>query len=256
VGNPVCEHPEATENYCTVPQANSSYTRLPEKCVPLHCISDQISSPNCKCSYPYRGVLVFKPPFLESRNSTYYVHLEEESLMRSFKFHQLPVDSVDVNFPAKDSFGYLESNLSMFPSGQNHFNTATISDIGFVLTLQTYENSDIFGPTYFKGSAYPYFDGTYTFHAQVRDWFALFFLSSDDTSSSLPPSLPPSLPLCHAGKPTMSKELSSTGRIIGAAAGGASFLLLLLLAGVCAYRQKKRRERASEQKNHFGTLRF
>ncbi|KAI9397106.1 hypothetical protein POPTR_004G232301v4 [Populus trichocarpa] len=214
VGNPVCEHPEATENYCTVPQANSSYTRLPEKCVPLHCISDQISSPNCKCSYPYRGVLVFKPPFLESRNSTYYVHLEEESLMRSFKFHQLPVDSVDVNFPAKDSFGYLESNLSMFPSGQNHFNTATISDIGFVLTLQTYENSDIFGPTYFKGSAYPYFDG----------------------------------------KPTMSKELSSTGRIIGAAAGGASFLLLLLLAGVCAYRQKNRRERASEQKNYFAYL--
>uniref|UniRef100_A0A3N7EZ97 non-specific serine/threonine protein kinase n=1 Tax=Populus trichocarpa TaxID=3694 RepID=A0A3N7EZ97_POPTR len=214
VGNPVCEHPEATENYCTVPQANSSYTRLPEKCVPLHCISDQISSPNCKCSYPYRGVLVYKPPFLESRNLTYYVHLEEESLMRSFKFHQLPVDSVEVNFPAKDSFGYLESNLSMFPSGQNHFNTATISEIGFVLTLQTYENSDIFGPTYFKGSAYPYFDG----------------------------------------KPTVSKELSSTGRIIGAAAGGASFLLLLLLAGVCAYRQKKRRERASEQKNHFAYL--
>ncbi|XP_011028451.1 PREDICTED: probable leucine-rich repeat receptor-like protein kinase At5g49770 isoform X2 [Populus euphratica] len=205
VGNPVCAHPEATENYCAVPQANSSYTRLPEKCVPLHCISDQISSPNCKCSYPYRGVLVFKPPFLESRNSAYYVHLEEESLMRSFKFHQLPVDSVEVNFPAKDSFGYLESNLSMFPSGQDHFNTATISDIGFVLTLQTYENSDIFGPTYFKGSPYPYFDG----------------------------------------KPTVSKELSSTVRIIGAAAGGASFLLLLLLAGVCAYRQKKRRESAT-----------
>ncbi|XP_011028450.1 PREDICTED: probable leucine-rich repeat receptor-like protein kinase At5g49770 isoform X1 [Populus euphratica] len=214
VGNPVCAHPEATENYCAVPQANSSYTRLPEKCVPLHCISDQISSPNCKCSYPYRGVLVFKPPFLESRNSAYYVHLEEESLMRSFKFHQLPVDSVEVNFPAKDSFGYLESNLSMFPSGQDHFNTATISDIGFVLTLQTYENSDIFGPTYFKGSPYPYFDG----------------------------------------KPTVSKELSSTVRIIGAAAGGASFLLLLLLAGVCAYRQKKRRESASEQKNHFAYL--
>ncbi|KAG6780071.1 hypothetical protein POTOM_016481 [Populus tomentosa] len=192
VGNPVCEPPEATKNYCTVPQANYSYTRLPEKCVPLHCISDQISSPNCECSYPYRGVLVFKPPFLESRNSTYYVHLEEESLMRSFKSHQLPVDSVEVNFPAKDSFGYLESNLSMFPSGQNHFNTATISYIGFVLSLQTYENSDIFGPTYFKGSAYPYFDG----------------------------------------KSTVSKELSSTGRIIGAAAGGASFLLLLLLAGV------------------------
>nr|TKR99397.1 hypothetical protein D5086_0000192830 [Populus alba] len=166
VGNPVCEPPEATKNYCTVPRANYSYKRLPEKCVPLHCISDQISSPNCECSYPYRGVLVFKPPFLESRNSTYYVHLEEESLMRSFKSHQLPVDSVEVNFPAKDSFGYLESNLSMFPSGQNHFNTATISYIGFVLSLQTYENSDIFGPTYFKGSAYPYFDGTYTFHTQ------------------------------------------------------------------------------------------
>ena len=56
--------------------------------------------------------------------------------------------------------------------------------------------------------------------------------------------------------PRTRKLVLNNGRITGASAGGASFLLLLLLAGVCAYRQKKRRERASEQKNHFGILRF
>ncbi|KAB5574522.1 hypothetical protein DKX38_001716 [Salix brachista] len=222
VGNPVCEHAAATANYCTVPQANSSGTGPPEKCVPLHCISDQISSPNCKCSYPFRGVLVFKPPFLESRNSTYFEHLEEESLMRleeeylmrSLKNSNVPVDSVYVNCPTTGSFGYLESNVSVFPSGQNHFNTTTISTIGSLLNLQTIENPDIFGPSYFKGAPYPYFDG----------------------------------------KPTVPDKVSRTGSLFGAVAGGASFLLLLLLAGVYAYRQKKRRERPSEQENHFAYL--
>ncbi|KAJ6342999.1 hypothetical protein OIU78_010841 [Salix suchowensis] len=158
VGNPVCEHAEATTNYCTVPQANSSDTGPPEKCVPLHCISDQILSPNCKCSYPFRGVLFFKPPCLESRDSNSYEHLEEESLMRSFKLHELPVDSVAVSFPKDGLPGYLESDLSIFPSGRNHFNTTTISKIGFVLTLQTIENPDIFGSSLFK-DPHPYSAG-------------------------------------------------------------------------------------------------
>uniref|UniRef100_A0A3N7EUZ4 non-specific serine/threonine protein kinase n=1 Tax=Populus trichocarpa TaxID=3694 RepID=A0A3N7EUZ4_POPTR len=197
VGNPVCGRTEATEHYCTVHQAISSFL--------LPCISDQISSPNSKFSYPYTGVLFFRPPFLESRNATYYPRLVEESLMLSFKNSRLPVDSVYVNCPTNDSLGNLESNVSVFPSGQNHFNTTTISEIGSVLNLQTIENPDIFGPSHFKGAAYPYFD---------------------------------------AGKPSVSNKLWSTGSIIGAAAGGASFLLLLLLAGVYAYRLKKRGERA------------
>uniref|UniRef100_A0A3N7G7B5 non-specific serine/threonine protein kinase n=1 Tax=Populus trichocarpa TaxID=3694 RepID=A0A3N7G7B5_POPTR len=196
VGNPVCGRTEATEHYCTVHQAISSFL--------LPCISDQISSPNSKFSYPYTGVLFFRPPFLESRNATYYPRLVEESLMLSFKNSRLPVDSVYVNCPTNDSLGNLESNVSVFPSGQNHFNTTTISEIGSVLNLQTIENPDIFGPSHFKGAAYPYFDG----------------------------------------KPSVSNKLWSTGSIIGAAAGGASFLLLLLLAGVYAYRLKKRGERA------------
>ncbi|KAJ6937911.1 leucine-rich repeat receptor-like protein kinase [Populus alba x Populus x berolinensis] len=121
---------------------------------------------------------------------------------------------VYVNCPTNDSLGYLESNVSVFPSGQNHFNTTTISGIGFVLNLQTIENPGIFGPSYFKGAAYPYFDG----------------------------------------KPAVSNKLPIIGGIVGAAAGGASFLLLLLLAGVYAYRLKKRRERACKHKNHFAYL--
>ncbi|KAJ6715601.1 LEUCINE-RICH REPEAT RECEPTOR-LIKE PROTEIN KINASE-RELATED [Salix viminalis] len=119
VGNPVCEHAKATENYCTVPQANSSDTGPPEKCVPLHCISDQISSPNCKCSYPFRGVLFFKPPCLESRDSNSYEHLEEESLMRSFKLHELPVDSV-VTYESSDTLGptYFKGDPYPYSAGE------------------------------------------------------------------------------------------------------------------------------------------
>jgi len=162
VGNPVCERTEATEHYCTVHQANSSFL--------LPCTSDQISSPNSKFSYPYTGVLFFRPPFLESRNATSYLCLVEVSLMHSFKNSRLPVDSVYVNCPTNDSLRYLEWNVSVFPSGQNHFNTTTISEIGSVLNLQTIENPVIFGPSHFKGAAYPYFDGNFTFHAQVRDF--------------------------------------------------------------------------------------
>ncbi|XP_073264582.1 leucine-rich repeat receptor protein kinase HPCA1 isoform X3 [Populus alba] len=198
VGNPVCERTKATEHYCTDHQGISSFL--------LPCISDQIFSPSSRFSYPYTGVLFFRPPFLESKNATYYLRLVEEPLMHSFKNFNLPVDSVYVNCPTNDSLGYLESNVSVFPSGQNHFNTTTISGIGFVLNLQTIENPGIFGPSYFKGAAYPYFD---------------------------------------AGKPAVSNKLPIIGGIVGAAAGGASFLLLLLLAGVYAYRLKKRRERAT-----------
>lgn len=197
VGNPVCERGEAPKHYCTLHQAISSFL--------LPCISDQISSPSSRFSYPYTGVLFFRPPFLESKNATYYLRLVEESLMHSLNSN-LPVDSVYVNCPTNNSLGYLESNVSVFPSGQNHFNTSTISTIGFVLNLQTIENPDVFGPSYFKGAAYPYFD---------------------------------------AGKPAVSNKLPIIGGIVGAAAGGASFLLLLLLAGVYAYRLKKRRERAT-----------
>ncbi|KAJ7002230.1 leucine-rich repeat receptor-like protein kinase [Populus alba x Populus x berolinensis] len=206
VGNPVCKRTEATEHYCTVHQGISSFL--------LPCISDQISSPSSRFSYPYTGVLFFRPPFLESTNSNYYLHLVEESLMHSLKNSNLSVDSVYVNCPTNDSLGYLKLNVSVFPSGQNHFNTTTISGIGFVLNLQTIENPGIFGPSYFKGAAYPYFDG----------------------------------------KPAVSNKLPIIGGIVGAAAGGASFLLLLLLAGVYAYRLKKRRERASKHKNHFAYL--
>ncbi|KAG6780068.1 hypothetical protein POTOM_016478 [Populus tomentosa] len=88
--------------------------------------------------------------------------------MHSFKNFNLPVDSVYVNCPTNDSLGYLESNVSVFPSGQNHFNTTTISGIGFVLNLQTIENPGIFGPSYFKGAAYPYFDGVYAYRLKKR----------------------------------------------------------------------------------------
>ena len=99
VGNPVCERAEASEHYCTVHQGISSFL--------LPCISDQISSPSSRFSYPYTGVLFFRPPFLESKNATYYPRLVEESLMHSLKNSSLPVDSVYVNCPTNNSLGLL-----------------------------------------------------------------------------------------------------------------------------------------------------
>ncbi|KAG6736032.1 hypothetical protein POTOM_061276 [Populus tomentosa] len=105
VGNPVCERTEATEHYRTVHQGISSFL--------LPCISDQISSPSSRFSYPYTGVLFFRPPFLESTNPNYYLHLV--SLMHSLKNFSLPVDSVHVNCPTNDSLGVYRG---MLPTGQ------------------------------------------------------------------------------------------------------------------------------------------
>ncbi|GMP68725.1 hypothetical protein CsSME_00028252 [Camellia sinensis var. sinensis] len=51
--NPVCEETGVTEAYCTIQQPNSSYTTLPDNCTPVMCSSNQISSPHCRCAYPY-----------------------------------------------------------------------------------------------------------------------------------------------------------------------------------------------------------
>ncbi|KAJ6937919.1 leucine-rich repeat receptor-like protein kinase [Populus alba x Populus x berolinensis] len=212
VGNPVCQETgSVTESYCSVPQTESSYSTPPNNCVASSCFANQTSSPNCKCAFPYTGLLQFRAPsFSNLENSTYYTVLEK-SLMDSFKLHQLPVDSVNLSHPRRDSSTYLVLNLQVFPFGQDRFNRTGISSIGFALSNQTFKPPSQFGPFYFMGDAYLYF----------------------------------------ADEVTGSKKSSNTGVIIGAAAGGSVLLLLLLGAGLYARRQKKRAERATEQNNPF-----
>ncbi|KAI5593143.1 hypothetical protein BDE02_04G198500 [Populus trichocarpa] len=211
VGNPVCQESGVTERYCSVPQTESSYSTPLNNCVASLCFANQISSPNCKCALPYTGLLKFRAPsFSNLGNNTYYTVLEK-SLMDSFKLHQLPVDSVNLSHPRKDSSTYLVLNLQVFPFGHDRFNRTGVSSIGFALSNQTFKPPTQFGPFFFIGDAY----------------------------------------LNFADEVTGSKKSSNTGVIVGAVAGGSVLLLLLLGAGLYAHRQKKRAEKATEQNNPF-----
>lgn len=213
-GNPVCNGAATTETYCIVPQSNSTslYTTPAANCVPTSCTSsDQVSSPTCRCAYPYTGVLFFRALYFSNlANSTIYVALQN-SLMQFFQNNQLSVDSVSLSYPRMDVSNYFLLNISVFPYGQDRFNRTAISTIAFSFSNQTYKPpGQYFGPYFFRGDQYSHF--------------------ADETSSA---------------------KKSVTGVIIGAAAGGFVLLVLLLLAGVYAHRQKKRAERARIETNPF-----
>ncbi|RDX81659.1 putative leucine-rich repeat receptor-like protein kinase, partial [Mucuna pruriens] len=209
--NPICQEISEEGSYCSSSQPNISYSTAPNNCEPVSCSSEQISSPNCICAYPYSGILTFRSPSLSDfNNKTYYLMLEE-GLMQSFKSHFLPVDSVLLSHPSKDSTQYLDLSLQVFPSGQDHFNRTGTFTIGFLLSNQTFKPPKVFGPFYFLADKYEHFGNS------------------------------------GAG---LSKS-SNIGIIIGAAVGGSVFLLLLLLAGLYAFRQKKRAEKAIGQSNPF-----
>ncbi|EOY26366.1 Leucine-rich repeat protein kinase family protein, putative isoform 2 [Theobroma cacao] len=213
VGNPVCDETGTTRSYCNLPPSNSSplYSTPSQNCLPVPCSSSQISSPLCRCAYPYTGTLNFRGLLFSAfGNSTPYQILEQ-SLMHFFQSHQLPVDSVSLSDPRMDPNEYFLLNLRAFPYGQESFNRTGISMIAFVFSNQTFKPPDqLFGPYFFRGDEYEHF--------------------SDDPANS---------------------KKSSIAIKIGAAAGASVLFLLLVLAGIYAYRQKKRAERATKESNPF-----
>ncbi|XP_016473458.2 leucine-rich repeat receptor protein kinase HPCA1 [Nicotiana tabacum] len=211
-GNPVCNE-GTTQTYCVQAQQADSYSTPPENCLPTECSSDQISSPTCKCAFPYTGNLVFRAPsFSNLGNKTTYETLQK-SLMLSFQNRQLPVDSVSLSNPTKNLDDYLVIHLQVFPSIQDYFNRTGVSGIGFVLSNQTFKPPSTFGPFFFIGEGYKYFDGA---------------------SSG-------------------SHKSSSTGIIIGAAVGGSVLVILALIVGLYAFRQKKRAEDAARRSDPFAS---
>ncbi|KAI3752355.1 hypothetical protein L2E82_24333 [Cichorium intybus] len=213
ISNPICTE-GITAPYCNPPtDSNSTYSTPPENCFPSTCTSNQVSSPNCKCSYPYTGTLTFRAPsFSDLGNSTIYTSLRS-TMMKSFESNQLPVDSVSLSQPTKDSNDYLVINLDIFPSGGERFNRSGISQIGFVLSNQTYKPPHTFGPYFFIGHNY--------------DFFA-------DASNRRHKSI-------------------SIGLIIGVVAGGCVLLLLLIVSGVYAFCQKGKAERATKKNTPFAS---
>lgn len=79
--------------------------------------------------------------------------------MQSFKSHDLPVDSVLLSHPTKDSNQYLQLTLQVFPSAQDWFNRTGVLSIGFLLSNQTFKpNPQVYGPCFFIGDTYGYFE--------------------------------------------------------------------------------------------------
>ncbi|CAN4108250.1 unnamed protein product [Withania somnifera] len=148
-GNPFCnEGGDGTLDYCVKTQRTETYSTPPENCLPTQCSSDQVSSPTCKCAFPYTGNLVFRAPsFSNLGNKTTYETLQ--------------------NNPTKNLDDYLVIHLQVFPSSQDFFNRTGVSGIGFVLSNQTFKPPSSFGPFFFIAESYKYFDGNKTFSREV-----------------------------------------------------------------------------------------
>ncbi|XP_071726031.1 leucine-rich repeat receptor protein kinase HPCA1-like [Rutidosis leptorrhynchoides] len=215
IDNPICTESGPTASYCHPPtESNSSYSTPPNNCIPsMTCISGQVLSPNCKCSYPYSGTLSFRAPsFSDLGNSTIYTSLQS-SMMVSFESNQLPVDSVSLSQPTKNSNDYLVVTLNVFPSGDERFNRSGILRIGFVLSNQTYKPPHPFGPYFFLGNNYDFFsDASKGKHKSV-----------------------------------------SVGLIVGVSMGACVLVILLVIAGLYAFRQKGKAERAIKKNSPFAS---
>ncbi|KAG5011566.1 hypothetical protein JHK86_023827 [Glycine max] len=214
VNNPICQETGVPQTYCSITKSNDSYSTPPDNCVPVPCSLDQTLSPECKCAYPYEGTLVLRAPsFSDLENKTIFVTLES-SLMESFQLHKKPVDSISLSNPRKNIYQYLELTLKIFPLGQDRFNRTGISDIGFLLSNQTYKPPPMFGPYYFIADEYEnYVD--------------------------------------NSGPVTSNRKSSNTGIIAGAGGGGAALLVLVLLACVYAISRKKKTKKSTGNNNPF-----
>ncbi|KAC9417441.1 hypothetical protein E3N88_45870 [Mikania micrantha] len=214
IGNLICMELEATASYChNSTESNSSYSTPPNNCFASTCSQYQVSSPNCKCSYPYTGNLTFRAPsFSDLGNSTIYTSLQN-SMLTSFESNQLPVDSISLSNPTKNADDYLEIILNVFPSGDERFNRSGITRIAFVLSNQTYKPPHPFGPYFFLANNYDFFSDA----------------------------------------PKGKHKSISIGLIIGVSAGGCVLVLLLVVAGIYAFHQKGRAERATIKNTPFAS---
>ncbi len=83
--------------------------------------------------------------------------------MNSFQSQKLPVDSVSLSNPYKDSSEQLEISLQVFPSGQDRFNGTEISLIAYVFSNQIFKPPEGFGPFYFRANAHEFYTGNFEF---------------------------------------------------------------------------------------------
>ncbi|KAM0046717.1 putative protein kinase RLK-Pelle-LRR-VIII-1 family [Helianthus debilis subsp. tardiflorus] len=162
VGNPICmESGNTGAEFCSIPpNTGTPYSTPPNSCTPTSCRSGQISSPNCRCAYPYTGSLFFRAPsFSDLGNPAIYEALRSQ-LNDFFRSTQMPVDTVSLRDPSKTLDGYLRIVLQIFPFADNQrFNRTGLLDIGFSLSNQTFKPNNTFGTYFFQAANYDFTAG-------------------------------------------------------------------------------------------------
>ncbi|MFS8002557.1 putative protein kinase RLK-Pelle-LRR-VIII-1 family [Helianthus anomalus] len=161
VGNPICTETGTTGEFCSLPtNTGSQYSTPSNNCSPTPCRSGQVSSPNCRCAYPYTGSLIFRaPPFSNLANPTIFENLHNQ-MINYFRTNQLAVDSLSLRDPRRNLDDYLVINLQLFPSGDERFNRTGILDIGFSLSNQTFKPMEnTFGTYFFQADNYDFSAG-------------------------------------------------------------------------------------------------
>ncbi|XP_027335176.1 probable leucine-rich repeat receptor-like protein kinase At5g49770 isoform X3 [Abrus precatorius] len=126
--NPICLESGASQiSYCQVPQTIPSYSTPTNNCAPPSCSSNQIFSPNCKCAFPYTGVLSSRAlSFSNYSNTSYYKDLEQ-TLLNAFRAQHIPVDSVSLSNPFRNSTSdNFQLTLDVFPAQSDRFNATGV----------------------------------------------------------------------------------------------------------------------------------
>ncbi|XP_058767809.1 leucine-rich repeat receptor protein kinase HPCA1-like [Vicia villosa] len=200
--NKIClENGVSNEVYCKAPQVIPSYSTPTNGCPTPSCSNNQVASPNCQCAFPYMGNLSSRAFSVSNYSNTSYYTEIEQSLLDTFRKQNVPVDSVSLSNPTKDTVtDNFQLTLNVFPSQADRFNTTGVSTAAFVLSNQIYEPPAFFSPYVFNGFSYSY----------------------------------------YGGEPTGSKS-SNTGAIIGAVVGILVFLVVAILIGLYIIRKKRTR---------------
>ncbi|KAM3197228.1 hypothetical protein ACQJBY_072728 [Aegilops geniculata] len=219
LGNPVCNQGN-NEQYCkAAPQSNPAAPpyATPKNCsgLPATCLSSQLLSPSCTCAVPYKGTLFFRAPSFSDLSNESYYHLLEKDMKTKFLSYSAPVDSIALHNPFVDVNNNLQLSLEVFPGGKVQFGAQDISDIGFILSNQTYKPPAVFGPYYFIAQSYR-------------------------IATEVP-----------ASKKSKANKLPL---IVGVAAGGAVVIAVLLLVIFFITRRKREPKKTEERSQSFASL--
>uniref|UniRef100_N1QWM1 non-specific serine/threonine protein kinase n=1 Tax=Aegilops tauschii TaxID=37682 RepID=N1QWM1_AEGTA len=219
LGNPICNQGN-NEQYCkTATQSNpvAPPYSTSKNCsgLPATCLPSQLLSPSCTCAVPYKGTLFFRAPsFSDLSNESYYLLLEKDMKTKFLSYKAL-IDSIALHNPFFDANNNLEISLEVFPGGKVQFGEQDISDIGFILSNQTYKPPPVFGPYYFIAQSYR-------------------------VATEVP-----------ASKKSKANKLPL---IVGVAAGGAVVIAVLLLVIFFITRRKREPKKTEERSQSFASL--